>query len=81
MMASVNISQEIFAIDVLTALNSSLEHSRKHVLRLLRPSIKPGLHIAVMVVSSVANMFLALFQAVLIHVNTLITTSQASPAL
>ena len=42
---------------------------------------KPGLHIAVMVVSTVANMFLTLFQAVLVHVNTLITTSQASPAL
>ena len=38
---------------------------------------KPGLHIVVMVVSTVANMFLTLFQAVLIHVNTLITTSQA----
>ena len=39
--------------------------------------IKPGFHIVVMVVSIVANMFLTLFQAVLIHVNTLITTSQA----
>ena len=29
-------SQEIFAIDVLTALKSSLEQRRKHVLRLLR---------------------------------------------
>ena len=43
--------------------------------------VKPGLHIVVMVVSTVANMFLTLFQAVLIHVNTLIATSQASPAL
>ena len=39
--------------------------------------LKPGLHIVVMVVNTVANMFLTLFQAVLIHVNTLITTSQA----
>ena len=39
--------------------------------------IKPGLQIVVIVVSTVANMFLTLFQAVLIHVNTLITTSQA----
>ena len=39
--------------------------------------LKPGLHIVVMVVSTVANMFLTLFQAVLIHVNTLITISQA----
>ena len=39
--------------------------------------VKPGLHIAVTVVSTVANMFLTLFQAVLIDVNTLITTSQA----
>ena len=36
-----------------------------------------GLHIVVMVVSTVANMFLTLFQAVLIHVNTLITASHA----
>ena len=33
-------------------------------------SLKPSLHIVVMVVSTVANMFLTLFQAVLIHVNT-----------
>ena len=39
--------------------------------------IKPCLHIVLMVVSTVANTFLTLFQAVLIHVNTLITTSQA----
>ena len=41
----------------------------------------PGLHIVVMVVSNVANTFLTLSQAILTHVNTLITTSQASPAL
>ena len=29
--------------------------------------LKPGLHIAVMVVSTIVNMFLTLFQAVLIH--------------
>ena len=40
-------------------------------------SLKRGLHIVVMVVITVANMFLTLFQAVLIHVNTLITASQA----
>ena len=40
-------------------------------------SLKPGLHIVVMVVSTVANIFLTLFRSVLIHVNTLITTSQA----
>ena len=39
--------------------------------------LKPGLHIVVMVVSIVANMFLTLSQAVLIQVNTLISTSQA----
>ena len=33
---SIHISQEIFAIDVLTALKSSLEQHRKHVLGLLR---------------------------------------------
>ena len=32
---SIHISQEIFAIDVLTALKSSLEQRRKHVLGLL----------------------------------------------
>ena len=35
------------------------------------------LHKVVAVVSTVANMFLTLFQAVLIYVNTLITISQA----
>ena len=34
--SSIHISQEIFAIDVLTALKSSLEQRRKHVLGLLR---------------------------------------------
>ena len=37
MIAGIHISQEIFAIDMLTALKPSLEHDRKHVLRLLRP--------------------------------------------
>ena len=32
---SIHISQEVFAIDVLTALKSSLEQRRKHVLGLL----------------------------------------------
>ena len=36
MMAGIHISQEIFAIDVLTALKSSLEQRRTHVLRLLQ---------------------------------------------
>ena len=40
-------------------------------------TFKPGLHIVVMVVSTIANMFLTLFQAVLTHANTLIATSQA----
>ena len=33
-------------------------------------ALKLGLHIVVMVVSTIANMFLSLFQAVLKHVNT-----------
>ena len=33
---SIVLSQEIFAIDILTALKSSLKHRRKHVLRWLR---------------------------------------------
>ena len=37
MIAGIHISQEIFAIDVLTALKSSSEHRRKHILRLLQP--------------------------------------------
>ena len=40
-------------------------------------SLKPGLHIVVMVVRTFANMFPTLSQAVLIHVNTLIATTQA----
>ena len=36
MIASISISQEIFAVDVLTALKLSLEHDGKHALRLLR---------------------------------------------
>ena len=41
--------------------------------------VTPGLHIVAMIVSTVANMFPTLSQAILIHVNTLIGTSQASP--
>ena len=37
---------------------------------------KPSLHIVVMVVGTARNMFLTLFQAILIHVKTLITTLQ-----
>ena len=36
MMAGIHASQEIFAIDVLRALKSSLEQRRKHVLRSLQ---------------------------------------------
>ena len=36
MMTDFHISQEILAIDVLEAIKSSLEHSHKHILRLLR---------------------------------------------
>ena len=36
MMAGIHISHEIFAIDVLTALGSSLEQRRKDALRLLQ---------------------------------------------
>ena len=36
MIAGIHISQEIFPINVFKALKSSLEHRRKHVLRLLR---------------------------------------------
>ena len=35
MITGIHISQEIFAIDILTALKSSLEQRRKHGLRLL----------------------------------------------
>ena len=35
MITDIHISQEIFANDILTALKPSLEHNRKHVLRLL----------------------------------------------
>ena len=36
MIKGVHISQEMFANDILTALKPSLEHGRKHVLRMLR---------------------------------------------
>ena len=36
MIPGIHISPEIFANDILTALKSSLEHDRKHVLRLLQ---------------------------------------------
>ena len=48
--------------------------ANKHV---VVAKVKLGLHIVVMVVSTIANMFLTLFQAVLIHINTLITTSES----
>ena len=35
MIAGIHISQEIFEINLLSALKPSLEHDRKHVLRLL----------------------------------------------
>ena len=36
MITSIDVSQEIFAMDVLKGLKSSLKHHRKHVLRLLQ---------------------------------------------
>ena len=36
MIVSIDLSQEIFAIDMLRALKSSLKHRRKHVLRPLQ---------------------------------------------
>ena len=42
MIAGIHISQEIFAIDMLTALKPSLEHDCKHVLRLLRLCLDGG---------------------------------------
>ena len=44
-------------------------------------ALKPGLHIVVIIARTVANMFLALSQALFIHANPLITTLQALPAL
>ena len=50
MMSGIRISQEIFAIDELTALKPTLKHDRKHVLQFLRlyggQALKPGLHIS-----------------------------------
>ena len=60
-----NLSQEIFAIDTWRAVVCSLGHGRKHMLTILptigRAGFRPGLHVVVMVVSTVANMFLTLF--------------------
>ena len=82
---SYNLPQQIFVIDTWRAAIYFLGHGLKHMLTILptiwRPGLKPGFHIDVMVVSTVANLFLTLSQAILIQVNTLITTSQASPAL
>ena len=36
MITSIDISQEIFAVDILKALKSYLKHHRKHALRLLQ---------------------------------------------
>ena len=36
MITNPDVSQEIFAMDILKALKSSLKHHRNHVLRLLR---------------------------------------------
>ena len=36
MITSIDVSQEIFAMDILKALKSALKHHRKHVLRLLQ---------------------------------------------
>ena len=36
MITMIDVSQEIFAMDILTALKSSLKRQRKHVLRLLQ---------------------------------------------
>ena len=36
MIATIDFSQEMFAVDVLTALKRSLCHGRKHVLQLLQ---------------------------------------------
>ena len=51
MIAGIHISQEIFANNILTALKPSLEHNRKHILRLLRlygeQALKLGIHISV----------------------------------
>ena len=73
-----NLSQEIFAIDIWRAVIHSLGHGCKNMLAILptisRPGLKLALHIVVMVVSTVANVFLTLSQAILIHVNTFITS-------
>ena len=42
MIAGFHISQEIYAIDVLTALKSSLKQRRKHVLRSVTTVWRPG---------------------------------------
>ena len=39
MVAGIYISQETFAIDMLTALKPFLEHDRKHVVQLLRQNV------------------------------------------
>ena len=46
MVTSFDVSEEIFSIDMLTALKSSLKHRRKHVLRSLQLVIwRPGVNL------------------------------------
>ena len=67
-------------LEILDRLSFRIEISGfLRFLTIIKINVKPGPHIVVMAVSTVANMFLTLFQAV--FVNTLIITSQALPAL
>ena len=43
MIVSIDLSREIFTIDMLRALKSSLKHRRKHVLRSLQLNMEPRL--------------------------------------
>ena len=56
MIAGIHRSQEIFAIDMLTAIKLSLEHDSKHVVQLLRLYGIQGLHIVERIVSNMENM-------------------------
>ena len=51
MITSIDVSQEIFAMNILKSFKSSLKYRRKHVLRHLQlygdqTRLKPGLHIS-----------------------------------
>ena len=66
-----------FPLSSLTGLSISFDNAFVSPMQY----VEPGLHIVVIIGSTITRMFPTLSQAILIQVNTLIITLQASPAL